>query len=241
MVATEVIQKLRNELLHMEGFKTSGSSALDLSLGPLRDALPGATFPLGAIHEFLCHAPESVASTCGFISGLLSVLMQRGGICLWINTTRSVFPPALKRSGLIPDRFIFVDVKNDNDGAWVMDEALKCDGLTAVVGEMRGLDFTASRRFQLAVEQSHVTGFVIRKQEKKVKITPNACTSRWRITHLPSVPIDNLPGIGHPQWYVELLKIRNGRPGTWQLMLDDGVFRNTISSLVYPEQQKKTG
>jgi protein ImuA len=245
MVATEVIQKLRNEVLKIEGGKTSSLAALDLALGPLRDSLPGATFPLGAVHEFICHATENVASTCGFISGLLSVLMKRGGICLWIGASQSIFPPALKRSGLTPDRFIFVDVKNDKDGAWVMDEALKCEGLTAVVGEMRALDFTASRRFQLAAEQSHVTGFIIRKLVKEAKTTPNACTSRWRVTHMPSLPIDNLPGIGYPQWNVELLKIRNGRTGEWQLMLENGLFKSSNNEAVsyahHMEQQKKAG
>lgn len=41
----------------------------------------------------------------------------------------------------------------------VMEEALKCGGLAAVVGEVQDISFTASRRLQLAVEQSGVTGF----------------------------------------------------------------------------------
>jgi protein ImuA len=28
---------------------------------------------------------------------------------------------------------------------------------------------------------------------------------------------DGLPGIGFPRWQVELLKVRNGKPGSWQL------------------------
>ena len=40
---------------------------------------------------------------------------------------------------------------------WAIEEALKCDGLAAVIGEMKELSFTNSRRLQLAVEKSHVT------------------------------------------------------------------------------------
>src|SRR5690242_1104413 len=129
MSRSEVLQKLRSEVVQMEGFRPSVNTALDFSLGPLRDAFQFGTFPVGAVHEFICHAAEDVASTCGFISGLLSILMRRGGICLWVNTSRAVFPPSLRNSGLVPDRFIFVDVRKDADVCWVMDEALKCDGL----------------------------------------------------------------------------------------------------------------
>jgi protein ImuA len=28
---------------------------------------------------------------------------------------------------------------------------------------------------------------------------------------------DGIPGIGFPAWNIELLKIRNGKPGRWQM------------------------
>jgi hypothetical protein len=36
------------------------------------------------------------------------------------------------------------------------------------------------------------------------------------ISPVQSDVIDGLPGIGFPRWNIELLKIRNGKPGTWQ-------------------------
>ncbi len=141
--------------------------------------------------------------------------MGNHGTALWISSSRTLFPPALKNFGVQPDRFIFIDLKNERDVLWTMDEALKCGALTAVVGEMKDLSFTASRRLQLAVEQSKVTGFVLRRDENKKSTT--ACVSRWKITSLPSASLDDLPGIGIPQWKVELTRIRNGKPGTWVL------------------------
>jgi len=121
-----------------------------------------------------------------------------------------------------------------------MEEALRCSGLAAVVAELQDLDFTASRRLQLAVEQSRVTGFVLRRQAALLQ--PNACIARWKITSLPSVLWDNMPGIGFPRWKVELLKVRNGRTGTWQLEWAGGRFGHIyISTTLLEISQKKTG
>ena len=76
---------------------------------------------------------------------------------------------------------------------------------------MRELNFTSSRRLQLAVEQSRVTGFIIREDPKQLGTT--ACISRWKINSLPSALPDKMPGLGFPRWQVELLKARNGKPG----------------------------
>ena len=108
-----------------------------------------------------------------------------------------------------------------------------------MVGEISDLSFTVSRRFQLAVEQSHVTGFIIRDQPKN--LFPNACVSRWNIKPLPSYSIDQLPGIGFPRWHIELQKIRNGKPGFWELEWAAGRFhqieKNILSILSQPERK----
>jgi protein ImuA len=121
-----------------------------------------------------------------------------------------------------------------------MDEALKCGAISAVVGELHDLDFTASRRLQLAVEQSKVTGFVLRKNHRNIPAT--ACVSRWKISPLPSDQIDNLPGIGFPKWRVELLRIRNGKSGVWDLQWRNGRFKTVTGAGVKSQvQQMKVG
>ena len=103
-----------------------------------------------------------------------------------------------------------------------MEEALKCDGLAAVVGEIQELSFMVSRRLQLAVEQSRVT--------------------RWKISSVPSELNDDMPGVGFPRWKVELLKIRNGKPGSWTIEWVERKFRPVHSFVsLLPERQKKTG
>jgi protein ImuA len=134
---------------------------------------------------------------------------------------------------------IFIDLKREKDILWAMEEALKCEGLAAVIGEMNELDFTSSRRLQLVVEQSRVTGFILRR---KSGMNITACLTRWRITPVPSAPIDGMPGVGYPRWNVELIKVRNGKPGRWEIEWTNGSFNyiekaaDTIMNL-----QKKTG
>jgi protein ImuA len=221
----DIIAELQTDILRLQGYKDSGSTAVDLGLGPIKDAFPKATFPLGAVHEFLSASAEDAAATSGFIAGLLSSLMGSSGTALWISSSRTLFPPALRSFGIQPDRFIFIDLQKEKDVIWAMDEALKCSALAAVVGELKEISFTASRRLQLAVEQSQVTGFILRNPRHAGKLNTTACISRWKITPLSSAPIVNdLPGIGFPKWRVELLRIRNGRPGVWDIQWRDGKF-----------------
>lgn len=217
-----IVAALQTQILRLQGFKHANNIALDAGLGPIKDSFPNASFPLGAVHEFLSPAPEEVAATTGFISGVLSSLVKSHGTILWISSSQTIFPPALKTFGIQPDHVIFIHTNKEKDIIWAMEEALKCSALTGVVGEMKEISFTASRRLQLAVEQSQVTGFIIRNNYRTLNTT--ACVSRWRISSLSSEPIDDLPGIGFPKWKVELLRMRNGKPGVWDIQWINGKF-----------------
>lgn len=203
-------------MIRWEGFRPPQSGAsIDLGLGPVATAFPDGVFPTGAIHEFISSSPEDTAASGGFIVGLVQKLLNNGGACLWISYTRRIYPPALKLFGVDPDRVIFVDVPLQKDVLWVTEEALKCGGVTTVICETKDLSFTESQRLQLAVEKSHVTGFVLRKDVKK--INPTACVTRWKIRPVRSQLRTGMPGVGYPRWHVELLKVRNGKPGNWTI------------------------
>ena len=213
----DILRHLQAEILPLQGYRPCLSpaeiAAVDAELGPVSKAFPNGVFPTGAIHEFLSDSPEDAAATGGFISALLGTLLRRGGVGIWIATRRTLFPPALKWYGVDPERIVFVDLANNKDALWAMEEALKCEGLAAVVGEIPEIDFTASRKLQLAVEKSRVSGFLLRHQPRKTGVV--AAVSRWRIGMLPSLPVDGLPGLGFPRWKTQLVKVRNGRPGEW--------------------------
>lgn len=233
-----IISGLRKELLTMQGLSNDlQNPVVNMALGSMRSAFPNQSFPVSAVHEFISH-PKDVASTAGFVGVLVSALMNRKGAVLWISSTRSVFPPALHALGIAPDKIIFIFLQNDKQISWAMEEALKCTGLSAVIGEMKELGFTTSRRLQLAVEKSHVTGFVLRCNPRQLQA--NACVSRWKIKPLGSDLPGKMPGIGFPRWEVELLKIRNGQPGKWQIEFRGGRMRFIRRSVSMEfEQQKK--
>lgn len=234
-----ILKELQTDILRLQRLTPDTGQQQDTGLGVMRDAFPNGSFPVGAVHEFLYPGPEDASATGGFIAGLLSALMG-SGVVLWISRSRSLFPPALKRFKLNPDHFIFLEVHHEKDILWAMNEALKCPALSAVVGEVKELSFTASRRLQLAVEESRVTGFVLRHTEGQVNTT--ACVSRWKIASIPSDPVEDLPGIGHPKWRIELLRMRNGKTGTWEVEWRHDRFAvSTMVSMQPAPSIKKAG
>lgn len=218
----EVISQLQQKMLHWQGYQATAAHTVRMGLGPVEQAFPNGVFPAGSIHEFIAAAPEQAAASSGFIGGLLARLMRQEGVCLWISASRTLFPPAIGAFGVTPDRIVFIDMKRERDILWATEEALKCSGLAAVVTELRELDFAQSRRLQLVVEKSRVTGFVLRS--RPLRIGNTACAARWQISPAPSAPEAGMPGVGLPRWRVELLKVRNGSPGAWTLEWAAGRF-----------------
>ncbi|CAN5739659.1 ImuA family protein [soil metagenome] len=229
-----IIEQLKQSILQLEGYKPNLNTSP--AIRPFQYAFPGNVFPLGALHELTCRSTEDFVVTISFIAGLLSRLSEQQGICLWIADKLNGFPPALKLHGLEPDKFIFIESSNNKEQLWLMEEALKCEHLTAVVGEIKNIDFTASRRLQLVVEQSRVNGFILRNNIQTLNTI--ACIARWKITALPGIVKNDLPGVGFPQWNVELLKVRNGKPQSWQVAWMNGNFSN-IQADVYTITQER--
>ncbi len=238
---SDIIARLKRDILPLQGYKpTPNGDTIDVGLGRIKNAFPNSAFPLGAVHEFICTGSEEAAAPSGFIAGILGSLMRDGGVALWISSSRTIFPPALKSFSIDPDKIVFIDLQKQKDVLWAMEEALKCNGLAAVIGEISEISFTASRRLQLAVEQSRVTGFILRFKSRSLNTT--ACVTRWKITPLPSVLPGDMPGVGFPRWNVELLKVRNGKPGNWQIEWRAGRFRHDSRLTVIQNfQEKKTG
>lgn len=218
----DIVNRLKQDLLRWQGASLLEHNAERIGLGSVETAFPGAVFPAFGVHEFISRSREESAATSGFVGGLLSRLTMGEGVCLWISTSRLLFPPAMRAFGVVPDRVVFVDVAQELDVLWATEEALKCSGLVAVVAELREMDFVQSRRLQLAVEKSRVTGLILRCNPRTVGST--ACTARWHIRSLPSLLANELPGVGFPRWEVKLLKVRNGNPGQWQLEWSEGQF-----------------
>ena len=236
------IAQLQRSILPLQGFRILPTdNHINLGFPPIESAFPNATFPVGCTHEFLTASQQDSAATYGFLAFMLSRLLQFQGAAIWISTSRTLFPGALQNFGINPDKIIFVDLKQEKDVLYAIEEALKCKALATVIGEIKQISFKESRRLQLAAEQSRVTGLLIRHQPKIVNTI--ACVSRWHITSLPSELEDGMPGVGFPRWNVELLKVGNGKPGKWKIEYSSNRLQEIKENFYSTReiQQLKTG
>lgn len=217
LAKADILNRLRQDILPLTGYKQGGKRHTNgVNIKEINGAFPNGQFPLQAVHEFVVDHPQHLAATKGFIAGIVAQLLGEKGVIVWVAKQPAVFPPAMNYYKLKAEQLIFIQLNKDADLLWVMEEALKCKGITAVIGEPGKMDFTASRKLQLAVEKSAVTGFVIREAPKKLQ--PTACIARWHIHSLPSLQAEHgMPGIGYPRWEVVLEKVRNGKPGKWEV------------------------
>ena len=234
----DLILQLRQKIRELEGYSSpQDGQGLSFGLGSMEAAFPDNRFPVGVTHEFISTKVQEAGAVNGFIAGLLGTFMQKGRFSLWISHRRTLFPAGLKRFGVDPHRVIFVDVKREKEVLWAVEQALKCDQLAAVVGELQEISFADSQRLQLAVERSKVTGFLHRYQPRTQHNL--ACATRWKIMPIASWLEDHMPGVGFPAWNVELLKVRNGKPGGWQMEWKDGGFRPIQLPHLITETEKK--
>jgi protein ImuA len=162
-----------------------------------------------------------------------------------------LYGPGLLPHGLDPARLVLVTARRDEDILWAVEEGLRTGaaaGLAAVVGEIGRLPMAAGRRLQLAAEHSGVTALLLRRWRNAAEAAaerarPTAAVTRWRIGALPSADIAGMPGIGRPRWRVELLRVRGGVPGSWEVEVADAtghvrVFADLADRPAAPSNQK---
>jgi protein ImuA len=157
------------------------------------------------------------------------------GVVLWCLPRPDLYGPGLAARGLDPGRVVLVRASRDAEILWAMEEGLRAPGIAAVVGEVGSLPMVASRRLQLAAERSGITALLLRRwrdggQAARERALPNAAVTRWRIAALPSRPMRDEPGVGHPQWQVELLRCRGGEPGCWEMELPDATDHVSLAA-----------
>ncbi|HVY17038.1 MAG TPA: damage-inducible protein [Rhodopila sp.] len=236
--ARATLVRLQEQISRIE--RRHGSGPVDPAAGtpryiplhvPAIDAhLPGG-LARSALHEAASGGPdtEHAAAATLFVGGLLAKL---DGPVLWVLRQADLFAPGLAAVGLGPDRLIFAEA--GRDVLAVMEEGLRHRGLAAVVGEPAGrISLVASRRLQLAAEQSGVMAMLIRRSQAfddPRHGEPTAAFTRWRVGALSSAPLSSAPLAYAPlayaplayapseervRWRLDLLRSRGGKPGSW--------------------------
>ncbi|WP_313607086.1 ImuA family protein [Rhizobium sp.] len=231
-VRAQVLADLRERISSIEGEGAKKAGCIPFGVAEIDAVLPGGGLANGALHEFAGGGSGTVdgAAAALFAAG---VAARTKGQIVWCLTRPDLFFPALAQAGLHPNRVIFVESDREEDIAANMEEALSYGGLGAVVGEMVRLPMVVSRRLQLVAERSGTITLAVRRWRRQTEANdfgqPTASTTRWRVSVLPSQELP-VPGIGRPQWFLELMRSRAGECGEFYVGACDDKGRIDISS-----------
>lgn len=156
-----VLHALRHRVavIEAQGAGRPTERALALGVATLDRALGGG-LALGALHEIAPAAPLDFGAAASFALALLARASATDGrAVLWIEPEAAEFEaghlhgPGLELLGLPMARLIGLSAPHERDGAWAMEEALRCRAVAGVVGEFArksSLDLTMLRRLSLA-------------------------------------------------------------------------------------------
>lgn len=170
----------------------------------------------------------------------------KGSALLWVQEERAGkrfgrpyihgLPPSLRHN------IIYVSAPSAKDALWAMEEGLRCNILSAVIGELTAdpaaLDFTASRRLAVAAEKYGVPAFLLR-----LNGSPNlsGARERWRVSPRPSHPyIWDHKASGQAGLSAELFRSRTQKPGRWNYTYDTKTNRIDLVSGVADEPMDTT-
>jgi len=220
----------------------ASSPSTSLGLDALDQALPGGGLPGGALHEFVPRTYMDFPAALGFACSLLHHLTKARRLpVLWCSLGRGLdhpplpFPAGFDALGLDPDQLLQVDVHNEKDMLWVLEEGLSSPACPVVIGAYtqreKLYDFTASRRLSLRAARHGGTLLLVRHylaDKPAGSRGTTAALTRWSISAHPSQPLSfsnaRMPGFENPQWQVSLTRSKRGRPSDWQLEWDHETF-----------------
>ena len=221
------------------------------------DRMLGGGLRIGALHDIVAAHPREGAAASAFAAAL-AVRFGRArprGAFVWIvedNGAREEglpYAPGLRLHGLDPARLIFVRTIHVRDTLWVMEEALKCRGVSAVLAETwakpREYSLTVSRRLALAARAGGSAGLIRHAGAAgAADAITSAAASRFEIAARRSLPAPAAgrgpPLPGPAAWGVRVARLRAGFAGLggaldWQKFSDvawyheETCFRDALS------------
>ena len=204
-MSSPALDILRRRVAALEGNGKDGHGpALPLGLPGFQD------MATGALHEIASAAGHEGAAL-GFAAFLLDGLARLAARpVLWLAEGEMPHAPGLARFGLGPERLVMVVPGRPKALLWALEEAARSSALAAVLAEVRGMDFTAARRLQLAAGHSGTTLLLLNRAASP--IVP--ALTRWRVESIPGA---------EGRWRLDLLRCRgrspddSGRVANWEV------------------------
>jgi len=210
------LDALRAELRAIEsGQRSEASAVLPFGMDEVDCALASGGLACGALHE-VAGASAGLADDAAATLFAAGIAARLAGPVLWALSRRDLFAPGLAQAGLGPDRLIYAECRKDDDVLAVLEDGVRHGSLVAVVAEISRATMTATRRLQLAAEDSGTMVLLLWRWRGAVDplLVPTAAATRWRIACAPSQPL-GIRGIGRPRWSVELVRQRGGPANHW--------------------------
>jgi len=247
------LDALRAEIRAIErgGAVAAVRPALSFGLAEVDARLAGGGL-LPALHEAAAASPapgDDAAATL-FLAALAARFSRAVGIgqVLWAVARRDLFAPGLALAGLSPERLLYAQCRDDAEVLAVMEEGVRHGSLAAMLGEVGRADMAATRRLQLAAEESGTPALLLRRWRKagaEPLAAPSAAFTRWRIGCAPSAPlpfgIDPSEGIGRPRWQVALVRQRGAPPYDWLMEAPDGEARFALPAPIGDREDRQDG
>ncbi|NIJ41104.1 protein ImuA [Parvibaculum indicum] len=224
------------------GAEAAAPGPISLGHAALDAALPGGGLKRGGLHEVSAAEYRDMGAATGFLAALAVRCQQAAGNgmsggapLLWCQLasppfdTGPLYAPGLAGFGLDPARLILASPAKPVELLWVLEEALRAGALSGVVGEIDGrsatFDLTATRRLQLAAEETGTPVLLFTGHRREGEGGASAAVTRWTVGPAPGHvdPAEDFfrrdfPGlVGSPCWHVRLGKVRGGAPAAWHL------------------------
>jgi protein ImuA len=230
---SERLASLRAEVRAIEcaGAVRSGAGTLPFGVAPLDGRLADGGLALGALHE-VAGARPSLSDEAAATLFVAAIAARLPGTVLWALGRRDLFAPGLAGAGLGPERVLYAECGRDEEVLAVMEEGLRHGGLAAVVGEAGRAGLAATRRLQLAAEESGTMALMLRRRRRGGEDPlglPSAAATRWRLACVPSGKLP-VPGVGRPRWRLVLVRQRGGEPFEWIMEGPDAEGRLALSA-----------
>lgn len=196
--------------------------------------LPDDGLSRAGLHEIEPLRATDMPSLTGFAFALLSRLRSNQAI-IWCVTAQQIgeygepYAFGLERYGISPSQIIFTKVHRQVELQFALEEAIKTDGVAAILGEGPSPSFTGSRRLSLLC-RAHKRPCLLMNSRSDAALGSAALT-RWQIMPEHSVEDPRDPyGPGLPTWRIALPRVRSGK--TMPPMHADMLEQNTHTS--YP-------
>ena len=191
-----------------------------LGIDALDGVLPEGGLVPDGLHEAAGASAADGPAAAAFLAALLARHLRAGkhGPVLVCQSPGAaarfgrLHGPGWRDLGLEPADLLVLRARRERDVPWAMEEGLRCGALAAVLAEVEGIAFIASRRLALAAAEGATPALLLRHDG----LGPaSAAITRWRVTARPgrADPFDEAaPGL--PCWHLALVRARGGRPTT---------------------------